>query len=165
MTEKGLTLVELIVVLVVLGILGAVGAMLLPEAMGGYENARAEARLAEEGALTMTVTAQSIRDAAPTSIVVSSQTVTFTLWQPGTTPTASPTSSADYGFAFSGGTLWQITGSGHSAPLALNASGGFSPTGNAVSQVTIALTLSKAMTDTTLFWNRVVAVGSSAYVR
>jgi hypothetical protein len=133
--------------------------------MGGYEAARAEARLAEEGTLAMTVMAQSIRDAEPTSLAVSGQTVTFTQWQPGASPTDPPTSSAGYGFAFSGGTLWQITGSGNSAPLALNADGGFSPIGSAVSQVTIALTLSNTMTDTTLSWNRVVAVESSAYVR
>ncbi|MHB8181517.1 MAG: PulJ/GspJ family protein [Acidithiobacillus ferrivorans] len=165
MKENGLTLIELIVVLVILGILGAAGAMLLPEAMGGYENARAEARLAEEGTLAMTVMAQSIRDAAPTSLVVNTRTVSFALCQPGATATAPSTCSSGYGFSFSGGKLWQITGSGHSAPLALNASGGFSPIGKAVSQVTIALTLSNAMTDTTLSWNRVVAVWSSAYVR
>jgi prepilin-type N-terminal cleavage/methylation domain-containing protein len=179
MKENGLTLIELIVVLVILGILGAAGAMLLPEAMGGYENARAEARLAEEGTLAMTVMTQSIRDAAPTSLVVNTRTVSFALCQPGATATATSTCSSGYGFAFSGGTLWQIrgqltkrkgshdkpiTGKSNSAPLALNASGRFSPAGNP-SQVTIALTLSNAMTATTLSWNRVVAVGSRAYVR
>ena len=165
MTERGLTLIELIVVLVILGILGAAGAMLLPEALSGYENARAEARLAEEGNLAMTVMAQSLRDAAPASLAVNGQTVSFAFCQPGVTATTASTCSSGYEFAFSGGTLWQVTGSGNSAPLALNASGGFSPTGAAVSMVAIALTLSDPTSDTGLTWSRVVAVMSSAYVR
>ncbi len=165
MKERGLTLIELIVVLVILGILGAAGAMLLPEALSGYENARAEARLAEEGNLAMTVMAQSLRDAAPASLTVNGQTVSFTFCQPGATATASSTCSPGYEFTFSGGTLWQITGSGNSAPLALNASGGFSPTGSAASMLTIALTLSDPASVTSLSWSRIVAVMSSAYDR
>jgi prepilin-type N-terminal cleavage/methylation domain-containing protein len=165
MNERGLTLIELIVVILLLGILGAAGAMLLPEALGGYENARAEARLAEEGNLAMTVMAQSIRDAEPSSLAVNGQTVSFALCQPGTTPTAISTCHSGYGFTFSSGALWQTTGGNTSVPLALNASGGFSPTGSAVSMVDIALTLSDPASDTSLTWSRSVAVMSSAYVR
>lgn len=164
MTERGLTFIELIVVILILGILGAAGAMLLPEALNGYETARAEARLAEEGTLAMTVMTQSIRDTAPT-ISVSGQTVSFALCQPGTTPTATSTCPSGYEFAFSGGALWQITGSGNSAPLALNATGGFSPTGSAVSMVAIALTITDPQSDTSLTWSRTVAVMSSAYAQ